>query len=328
MKITPMLQGGNSIAGSENTGSMPQDKIARAKAIASGMTISPSDTPTDPSLNRAQETRRRIKMTTQVSPDRAITSPAAEAILASETTSSESPTVDEQPVIEDTKPLSPQFAALAKQRRALQAKERELVDREKALTSQPTSNQGVEELTARLKSQPLSVLQEYGVTYDQLTEAILGNQGNPEVAQLKAEIKALKEGVDKTFSDRDSQQEQAVLGEIQRDIDRRTATDDNYELIRATNSQEDVKDLIHRTFKETGEILDVSDALKLVEDELVTESLKIAGLNKVRSRLTATPQQQTPSPKQFRTLTNRDSAAPTMDRRSRAIAAALGQLKR
>ncbi len=55
---------------------------------------------------------------------------------------------------EVTQPLSPQFAALAKQRRALQVKEREIADREKALQGQ-SSTQGAGIDVARLKSDPV-----------------------------------------------------------------------------------------------------------------------------------------------------------------------------
>lgn len=324
MKITPILTGGNAGTdiGNINLGATASpDKLERAKKIAQGITLTQSDTPTDPTIQRAQQTVRKIQMRTNASPDREIQVPVEENRPLPANS-------DVTPAVEDTKPLSPQLAELAKQRRALQVKEREIADREKALASQPTSV-GAEDLVARLKSEPLSVLQEHGVTYDQLTEALLSNQSNnPEIAQLKAEIKALKEGVDKTLSDRDLQQEQQVLAEIQRDIDQRASSGDDYEMIRATQSQSDVKELIHRTFKETGEILDTPEAMRLIEEELIKDTLKVASTNKIKSRLLPTPPQQQQPPKQFRTLTNRDTAQPIGDRRSRAIAAALGTLKR
>lgn len=328
MKITPISQGGSPSIdlGAVSVGrTNSSDKIERAKQIAQGITISPSDIPVDSQVRQQEQSVRRITMKTNVSPDRQVDyGQESQAESVTETPS------DVTPVIEETKPLSPQLAELAKQRRALQVKERELVDREKALKSQPVST-GAEELAARLKSQPLSVLQEYGVTYDQLTEAILaGNTGlNPEIQSLKSELKALKEGVDKTLSERDAQAEQQVLLEIQRDIDHKAASGDDFEMIRVTGKQSEVKELIHRTFKESGEILDTEEAMKLVEDELIRENLEIANTGKLRSRLTPpTPPQQQQPQKQFRTLTNRDTAKPVMDRRSRAMAAALGQLRK
>jgi hypothetical protein len=328
MKITPLLpaqagQPSSNLHGSSEVGA--PNKVARAKAIAAGeqqIQIMDSDTPQAPKPDV-----RRITMKTNATVDRYGNTPTSEALEEPLTPVTNSETT--APVVEDTKPLSPQFAALAKQRRALQAKERELADREKALTSQPTQK-GVEELTARLKSQPLSVLQEYGVTYDQLTEAILTNQSgsNPEIFALKQEIKALKEGVDKTLSEKDAQTEKQVLTEIRKESERLAKAGDAFELVRVTDSYQDVVDLIHRTYKETGEILDVQEAMQDVENYLVNEAVRIASTGKVKSKIApATPQQQ-PQQKQIRTLTNRDTASPVLDRKARAIAAALGTLKR
>jgi hypothetical protein len=327
MKITPIMTGGTPGAdlGNSNAGhTASPDKLARAKQIASGSIIA-SDTPTDPTLVRQQQTVRRITMNTNQTTNRPI-----EEATVSEAKLPITDSNDITPVVEDTKPLSPQFAALARQRRALQVKEREIADRERALSSQPTSV-GTEELVSRLKSNPLSVLQENGITYDQLTEAILSDQTthNPDIQALKAEIKALKEGVDKNLADRDTQAEQQVLAEIRRETERLASDGDTYEMVRATRSYPEVVNLIHRTFKETGEILDTSEAMRLVEEDLLTETLKVATLGKVKSRLTPpAPPQPQPAPKQFRTLTNRDTASPISDRRSRAIAAALGNLKK
>ena len=326
MKISPIPQG-NGGNPSTDISNLSPSRIERAKAIAAGqVAVRDSETPQAP-----KPSVRRITMRTNVSPDRDL--PQDPQSIVEPSSPVESATADTNavpPVVEDTKPLDPQFAALAKQRRALQVKERELADREKALASQPTSV-GAEDLVARLKSQPLSVLQEHGVTYDQLTEAILANQtGNPEIYKLKEEIKAIKDGVEKTLSEKDAQAEKQVLAEIRRETERLAQSGDAFEMVRETKSFPEVVELIHRTYKQTGEILDVTDAMQLVENDLIQESLKLANIGKVKSRLAPAPapQQQQSQQKQFRTLTNRDSATPTLDRRSRAIAAALGNLKR
>lgn len=226
--------------------------------------------------------------------------------------------------VEATQPLSPQYAALAKQRRALQVKERELQDKEKAILAKSQGGDSVD--LARLKSEPLSVLLEAGVTYDQLTEAILSNQGNSEVNSLKAEIKALKEGVDKRFTDNETQAETAALAEMQREAIALSAQGDEYELVRETRSVPHVVELIKRTYKETGEVMDVQEALKLVEDSLFEQNQKIAGYKKMQGLFQ--PQAQPPQQRGMRTLTNKDTASVPLDRKARALAAALGTLKK
>lgn len=334
MKITPMALADAGMPGQSLTttsASATAAKIAAAKAIAAGQTpnrLTPSTTPIDPVLARNEADIRRIKMKTNASPDRFNSIIQAEEPVGT--------TIDpiEQAVAttEETKPLSPQFAALAKQRRALQVKEREIADREKALQAAPT-NDGSADLVARIKSDPLSVLQEHGVTYDQLTEAILANQNgsNSEIRKLREELKAVKDGVDKNLSDRDAQAETQVLDSMMNEAKQLVKEGDAFEMVRETQSLPDVRELIIRTYRETGEALDVSDALQLVENDLINESMKIANLKKVQSKFQAqqpTPQLQTPQPQGMRTLTSRDTAAPQMTRRERMIAAMNGTLKK
>lgn len=245
---------------------------------------------------------------------------------------------------EDTKPLGPQYAALARHRRALDVKEKQLQAREKALTEKASSPDANSVPVSRLKSEPLSVLREAGVTYDQLTEAILAEQNGitPQFVKLQDEVKSLKEELTRTLSDRDAEAEQVALVEIGKEATRLAKTSgDEFELIRATNSIPDVVALIERTFKSTGEALDVADAMQLVEAELVKDGLQIAQAKKVQERIkpkvqpsaspapaapAQTEQQQTQPP--MKTLTSRGTVTANMSRRDRAIAAATGLLKK
>ena len=333
MNIKPLATnlGGNPAAGAIGSSTIPsiskQAKQAAEQAFNGQVPvkITESDTPTDPRLNREKQNLRKITMNTNASPDR-----FDPTLAPTEDPVRTRPDNNEQAeaVLEDTKPISPQFAALAKQRRALQVRERELADRELAIKSRPSADT---DLVARLKSQPLSVLAEVGVTYDQLTEAILANPvSNPEIQELRNELKALKEGVDKNLTDRDTAQEQAVLSDMRREAVGLASEGDAYEMVRTTKSIPEVIDLIHRTYKTTGEILDVPEAMQLVEDDLINEGLKVANFKKARAKLIpdepVTQQQLQPRP--MRTLPNRDGASTPASRRERAIAAMYGTLKK
>lgn len=229
--------------------------------------------------------------------------------------------------VEATEPLSPQFAALARERRALQVKAREIADREKAFESK---SQGSDQISkAKLKSDPLSVLMEAGVTYDELTQAILANQGSSEVTALKAELNAIKEGIDNKFKEKDTQAEQQVLAEMRREADRTIVSNDDFELVRETRSVPKVMELIEKTYKTTGEVLDVSEALKLVEDELFKRQSKLANTKKLQGLYKpaeVAPMQQ--RHQGMRTLTNKDTASVPMTARDRALAAFYGTLKK
>ena len=335
MKITPLAPGARMPDSTSLIQATPQTKIERAKIIAQGLEPQHEVVSSgDPQVDRINT--RRIKMKTQVSTNREeLVLPEEPVVEASPV--SDTPDVSEPAaVVEETKPLSPQFAALMKQKRALQIEKAEF---EKAKAeAKAQSPAGNEDLLAKLKSSPLSVLLENGVTYDQLTAEIMAQQNGatPEIQALKAEMKALKEELNGQFVSRDQLAEQQVLADIDKEIIQTVdSKPDEYEAIREAKAHKDVRDLIHRTWKQTGEVLDTHEAIELVENQLIEEALPFAKLKKIQSRLT--PQQealvqavQTPVPKPntkvMRTLTNRDSASPTMDRRARAIAAAKGTL--
>lgn len=266
---------------------------------------------------------RSLRMNTNATPGRPediAPPPAAEELTIPPTN---------EVVDEATQPLSPQFAALARQRRALQVKEREINDKLKALEAQSSAPTDAVPI-ARLKSDPIGTLLEQGVTYEQLTEAVLANQNgyNPEIAALKEKIAALESGFDKKLTDREAQGEQAALAEMRREASQLIAQGEDYELVRETGSLHDVMDLIERTYRQSGEVLDVREALKLVEDELVKDAMKIAQTKKVQSQFAPAPVPQAPQyQRQMRTLTNRDNASVPLSRKARALAAFAGTLK-
>jgi hypothetical protein len=347
MKVTPLVQGtGVPSASNVSQTSTPPSKIQRAKAVMQGQEV-PRETQSsgDPQVDKAQASLRKIKMKTQMSTNRhevqdpvqtvveALAGPAQAEIPTPDTVEQALPV--ETGTVEETKQISPQFAALAKMKRSLQVKERELAQREEALKTQAPN--GEEFLSkAELKANPLKIF-ETGVTYDQLTEAILNNQNQIDPAKLRQEIKdELKKEFASEFSTRDQQAEQQVLGELRRDALALTAQGEQYEAIRQARAQDDVVELIHRTWKSTGEVMDVQTAAELVENQLIDEALPFAKIKKLQSRLN--PQEttaQTPVPqgnqRPMKTLTNRDGSASTLlnaDRRTRALAAWTGQLKR
>lgn len=288
------------------------------------ITPMPSTANTAPTPQGGPELLRSIKMTTNATPgsfDPSFDSPVAE--------NANPPDNDDKlnQVNDETKPISPQFARLAKERRALQVKERELKAREEALAQNPQQGDSIQ--LARLKAEPLKVLLENGVTYDDLTQALLGNQANPDVIALKNELNELKQGVDKKFEDNASQQKQAALAEMKREATRLASNGEDYALTREMGRVPDVMTLIERTYDETGEILSVPEAMGLVEAELEKEAERIAKLQKIQSKF-APQQQPQPQPARqpvMRTLANSHTASAPMTAKQRAIAAFHGRLQ-
>lgn len=352
MKISPMAATAAHVPGqalnSVNVGrTATPERLERAMARARG-----EEAPQTPpeQVEQPRPNVRSLKMKTNYSTNRDIPAPEevapaagsgfppAEAAPAAQP---ENPAIEtqssatdngEQGEVEATQPLSPQHAALAKQRRAFQLEKAEF-EKQKAEILAKGEGMSTEDFRAKLQSDPLGVLQEYGVTYDALTEAILSDkqQINPEIQALKAEIKALKEGVDKTFQTNEQRQEEAALTEMLYEAEALAKEGEDFEMIRAEDAYDQVLRLIHATYKETGRVLDVREAMNKVETTLLAKAEKLASINKVRNKI-APPSppaaQPAPRPQGMRTLTARDTAAPTLDRRARAIAAMQGTLKR
>lgn len=338
MKMTPISQGSGAPI-EAGPGNISSDAKQRAIAVMRGEEPKQQESTGNPQADKALKT---IKMTTQVSPDREVSIPSEKLTEENVPQGTEqianSHNNEQATRVEETKPLSPQFAALAKAKRALQI-ERAQLEKQKAELAQKSSSDLADYVSkADLKSRPLSVLTENGVTYDELTHAILNGSGpNPEIQSLKSEIKALKDELTGQLIERDRLQEQQVLAQIRRDADLLTAQGEEYEAIRQAKAQRDVVDLIHRTWKQTGEILDVSEAAQLVENQLIEEALPFAKIKKLQNKInpeTVSQEVQAPqtiqalNAKVMKTLTNKDGARPASDRRSRALAAFYGNLKR
>jgi hypothetical protein len=227
-----------------------------------------------------------------------------------------------------TQPLSPQLALLAKQRRALQLKEREIAKREQALSGQQPGESAAE-FKARLKSDPLGLMLENEVTYDQLTQAILARQEDQKLHALEEKLNAMDKSIEEKFAEREAAAERQVLAEIQREATQ-LVKDDRYELVREMGHLADVPKLAKAYWDEHKIVLTAQEALDMLEETLSEDLQRSLKFKKLQSLLPQQQvQQQLPQqrPAVMRTLTNRDTASPVLSRRQRALAAFSGQLK-
>lgn len=349
MKISPVAGAPTRSLNLDEGHSVGQTRLARARAIAEGQNPGDRGPAPDPQVTRTQDSIKRIKLRTQVSPDRhnrveeAVppVDPSAPAAVVPSATETDILTSNEpvDSALEEPKPLSPQFAALARQRREAQLATQKLEADRKAFETEKQGLLADYIPKADLKANALSVLLKEGVTYDQLTEQILASQADsPAVASLEAKIKALEDRLEsgnKSQADRDALTEKQVLAQYQRETESLIAQGDDYEMIRESGYGPKVVDLIKRTFDKSGELLDVAEAANLIESELLAEAEKFARIKKVQSKLGGIQAPTTQGRaddrqgvKTMRTLTNRDGVSSTsMSKRERAIAAMEGRLK-
>lgn len=251
------------------------------------------------------------------------------------------------------KPLSTQYAQLARQEKALRAKALELKQREAALAAKevpqtppkqeaPTSKQiSIDDF----KKAPWKYMQEAGVTYDEITQQAL-NAPSAEQAQLldtisrlEAKLSKLEESQtnsQKSYEQQQAAQYTAAINQIRADTTALVNSSEEFETIKATGSIDDVVDLIEKTFKQEKILLSVEDAAKEVEKYLEEEAFKLANLKKIQNRLKPavpakaageqkqqTNQQQQSSP----TLSNNMTSSRQLSARERALLAFKGELK-
>lgn len=295
------------------------------------------------------------------------TSDEEETVSASETTE----TVEQKDTIESSsqpeapkeaakeEPLSSQYAQLARREKAIRAKSMEVKAqeaafkaREDALAARERDLQDSSRYVSKTKlmEDPLSVLAEHGVDYNDLTNRLL-NQPSPENAALTSELRALKDEIkalkgeqektQKSFEENQTNAYKQAVNQIRSDVRSLVTKDPNFEMVKATNSVDDVVELIERTFKEglgdehpKGTVLDLEVAAQMVEDYMVEEALKIARLSKIAKKLqpaaTAPAAQKTIETKQSqpqKTLTNSVGVNRPLSAKERAILAFKNQLK-
>lgn len=316
-------------------------------------------------FNQSQETP--VANPSQVSPEEmsAVTAPQAperqNTIVQEGDNTQEVAETTEAPLAaaektQEDSTVSRQYAQLARQEKAIRAraqavKEREaaLAAREAGLSTKAAAPQDFSGYISKdsLKQNYMTHLAEAGVSYDDIVEKVISQQtpSDPrvEAALSKAEqrIAQLEAKIEESAKGQQTAQQaqyQAAVKQITNDVKHLVFTDPAYEAIKATNSVNDVVELITKTFEKDGILLTNEEAAQQVEDYLTEESLKLAKLAKIQKRLqtvapnaTSTAAKQPPaSTKQsqpMKTLTNATSSTRKLTAKERAILAFKGELK-
>lgn len=236
--------------------------------------------------------------------------PAAEA--------SPAPELEVSPVVETPEPASAepaasdaapepapvtsaQFAALAKREKALVLREKAAKDEAAAVAERLARAETYEARKAKASEDPLSVLGELGLTFEQLTAAVL-KQGEPPTAddrvakleaRLEAEAKARADGEAAAKAQAEAmskhQLEAAVAGfknQISGFVKENT---EKYEMIAAEDASELVFDVIDENYNKTGKLMTVEAASDMVEEYLFGEAKKRLAASKKLAGLFAPP---------------------------------------
>jgi len=354
MKITPTGGGVRAQTATTTSVTPSRQRAIEAWNKVSEARITPAENTAATSAPAAEISQTTAALMGAAPAPVATSTPSADPVTAPAEAQADAPQVETKPA--EDKSLSAQYNVLARRERALRAKAQQqdqaLKAREAALAAKEAELQAKAKEyetgyvpKARLKSETLSVLAEEGLSYDELTQQILNQpQTDPRVSahiqRLEQQIRRLEQANEESAKAQTSAQEQqyqAAVKQIKADVTRLVSSDPTFETVKATNSISDVVELIEKTYREDGVLLSVEEAAQEVEDYLVDEALKLAKLNKVRTRLNppvateskANTQQpvQPKQPQPIKTLTNATGSTRQMTARERAVLAFKGELK-
>jgi len=264
-----------------------------------------------------------------------VSAPSEEPKAATPVTSKPQPPAD-----------SARFAALARREKQMRQEKADIDAREKAFQTreQTIREEARAEVIRQLQQDTLGTLQQHGIDYNRLTESLL-NPPSPEakqIAELKSEIAKIQKSQESTQQEWKNSQQTAyenALNQVRNDVKVQVERNNDFATIKAMSAEESVVELIKQTFDSDGVLLTTEDACKEVETYLLDEAIRMASLDKVKSKLAPLAQPDsgnqpvTPQQQPSRTLSHsiaQSSHRPPLtmeERRARAIAAFNGQLK-
>lgn len=245
----------------------------------------------------------------------------AEGIAQAEESQQESPQNDQ---------FSSKFAALSRKEKDIRHREAQLEQRlaefeERFNQMQQKQEEPKEEpkqelpLEYRLKKDPLSTLEEMGLSYDVLTKLALNEGEMPPDMQMKLMREELERDYKSKFEElenkilekekaEEEQKYQQVIDSFKSQINDFVNKDESYELIKANEAEDLVYEVIEEHFNETGRILDTKEAADQVEQYLEEELRTVLKKSK-KLGATMTPQEAKESLRQATpTLSNSQSA--------------------
>lgn len=196
---------------------------------------------------------------------------------------------------------------------------------------------------SRLTEDPLQVLEDMGMSYDQLTERILQRPNDPVTKSILAKLKAVEErqaATDKQATESQTKQYADAVKQIGNEVKMFVDSNESCETIKEMGMYEAVTELIEQTFNNEGYLMDIDKAAEEVENYLLEEAFKMSQLKKVQSRLQPKAPEVTGASKAkspavttaLRTITNNIPTQPSgrsteKERIARAMAAFRGELK-
>ena len=234
---------------------------------------------------------------------------------------------EKQPEAPKEDKFAAKFAALTRKEREIKQKEarlakqmQELEAKLQSFESERTEAAKYKSIPEKLRQQPLEVLKEAGLSFEQLAQMVLENDGKPtqdmKMSEMEQKYMTKLQELEKKMQEKEEAEktarETAALENFKAELTGFIEQTPDYELIRANGAQDAVFAVIEQHYAETGEILSNKDASDAVEEYLLEEAKKLVDREKVKKLLQ--PEQPKVQPKQGKpspTLSNAQAAQAT-----------------
>lgn len=225
----------------------------------------------------------------------------------------EQPVAETQPEVQPEPPkaepspeeekFAAKFAALSRKEKAVRQRElqlqqqmQQLEQRLKQMEEQSKQVENFKQLPDRLKKEPLKVLEESGLKFEQLAEMVL-NDGKPTqdmvLSEYEKKFMSRMEELEKKLAEKEAKEQQekydAAINQFQAQLVDFIGQTPDYELIRANDAGDLVYQVIEEHHAETGQILSNKEACDAVEEYLLEEAKKLVDREKVKKLLQPQP---------------------------------------
>tara|TARA_R100000234_G_scaffold106737_1_gene77478 strand:- start:1708 stop:2562 length:855 start_codon:yes stop_codon:yes gene_type:complete len=206
---------------------------------------------------------------------------------------------EEQPAAEEKPDFSRQFSAIARRERELRQREsrmKEMEARFSEVEGYQNEYSGIQDLA---RKNPYEAIKKLGIDYDALTQQVI-NEGEPTAdQQLRLENEALRARLDKlegAYNEEHKQREQAQAQAARNKLidNVRQFVDDggDYEFIQSNDAYGLVAEVMQQHYIRTKEIMEYSEAAKMVEGHFESEAERYLGSKKLQDKWRATSQKE------------------------------------
>lgn len=247
------------------------------------------------------------------------------------------PKTDVQPPAQPEASAAPKderLEQLERREKALRKQARELQAQKQAMEAEKAKLLDANSWKQKFLEDPTAV----GLSYEDIANRYL-KQPTPEeqtIAALKREIEELRGGqstIQQKLQESEVKAYESAKKQIASEVEQLVNSNPDFSLVKASNASDAVTALIEQVYRDEGVLMRVEEAVKEVEDYLLEQALSLAKLEKVQAKIRpeepskAAQQSTGQTPKTLTHSMTQASSTQPSNRRERAIAAFMGQLK-